>query len=225
MPDQRSSAPVFSEPTGRRWQRVRAGAIVAGASSILVVIGLIAAALLPPVLGNPNAFNPAALTRRAPVTSRAAREHDVARGRLYRALRRGQLPPTARGGPAVRPRGGPPASDSIMAGFYVDWDEHSYQSLRVHLDRMDWVIAEWAFIATSGDTLRIQNDTNHIMDLINQEPLAKRPKVLRAGSRTRSTRSISLASRSTSRVSRTSRYRSSTRSLTTCAGRWAPASC
>jgi cellulose synthase/poly-beta-1,6-N-acetylglucosamine synthase-like glycosyltransferase/peptidoglycan/xylan/chitin deacetylase (PgdA/CDA1 family)/spore germination protein YaaH len=178
MPDQRSSAPVFSEPTGRRWQRVRAGAILAGASSILVVIGLIAAALLPPVLGNANAFNPAALTRRAPVTSRAARAHDAARSRLYRALRRGQLPLTARGGPAVRPRGGPPARDSIMAGFYVDWDEHSYQSLRAHLDRMDWVIAEWAFIATTGDTLRIQNDTNHIMDLIHQEPLAKRPKVL-----------------------------------------------
>jgi cellulose synthase/poly-beta-1,6-N-acetylglucosamine synthase-like glycosyltransferase/peptidoglycan/xylan/chitin deacetylase (PgdA/CDA1 family)/spore germination protein YaaH len=178
MPDQQSSAPVFSEPTGRRWQRVRAGAILVGAGSILVVIGLIAAALLPPVLGNANAFNPAAETRRAPVSSRAAREHDAARSRLYRALRRGQLPPTARGGPAVRPRGGPPADDSIMAGFYVDWDEHSFQSLRVHLDRLDWVIAEWAFIATSGDTLRFAGDTNHILDLINQEPASRRPKVL-----------------------------------------------
>ncbi|MGH7523933.1 MAG: glycosyltransferase [Gemmatimonadales bacterium] len=178
MPDQQGSAPVFSEPTGRRWQRVRAGAILVGAGSILVVLGLIAAALLPPVLGNANPFNPALETRRVPLTSRAAREHDVARGRLYRALRRGQAPPTARGGPAIRLRGGPPAQDSIMAGFYVDWDEHSYQSLRAHLDRLDWVIAEWAFIATSGDTLRIREDTNHVLDLIHQVPASRRPKVL-----------------------------------------------
>lgn len=179
MPDQRSSAPVFSEPTGRRWQRVRVGAILVGASSILVVVGLIAAALLPPVLGNANAFNPTAATRRAPVSSRAARAHHAARGRLYRALRRGgQRLPAARRGRGVRPRGGPPANDSIMAGFYVDWDEHSYQSLRAHLDRLDWVIAEWAFIATSGDTLRMARDTNHILDLINQVPKTRRPKVL-----------------------------------------------
>ncbi|MGH7594408.1 MAG: glycosyltransferase, partial [Gemmatimonadales bacterium] len=178
MPDQQGSTPVFSEPTGRRWQRVRVGAILVGAGSILVVVGLIAAALLPPVLGNSNAFNAVVAARRAPISSRMAREHDAARSRLYRSLRRGERLPTVRGGPGVRPRGGPPAADSIMAGFYVDWDEHSYQSLRTHLDRLDWVIAEWAFIATTGDTLRIARDTNHILELVNQVPKARRPKVL-----------------------------------------------
>src|SRR5689334_2155545 len=65
-----------------------------------------------------------------------------------------------------------------MAGFYVDWDEHSFQSLRAHLDRLDWVIAEWAFIANSGDTLRMARDTNRVMDLIKQVPVARRPKIL-----------------------------------------------
>ncbi|HEY4100730.1 MAG TPA: glycosyltransferase [Gemmatimonadales bacterium] len=177
MPGQGNSAPVFSEPSGRRWQRVRIGAVLLGATSILVVVGLIAAALLPPVLPHSNAFDP---TDRRPVprvNTRAAREHDAERSKLYRALRHGEEP-LQKSHNNGRPRGGPVANDSIMAGFYVNWDEHSYQSLRAHLDRLDWVIAEWAFIAPSGDTLRIAGDTNNILRLIGHVPKDRRPKVL-----------------------------------------------
>ena len=179
MPDQRKAAPVFSEPTGRRWQRVRLGAIALGAASILAVFGLIAAALLPPLLPPSHAFDPSARRRPAPVTSaRAAQAHRVARGRLYRDLRKAEQESVAPAKPGRKPRPGPPASDSILAGFYVDWDEHSYESLRGHLDRMDWVIAEWAFIGATGDTLNVLDDTRNIIGLIDQVPKERRPKVL-----------------------------------------------
>jgi cellulose synthase/poly-beta-1,6-N-acetylglucosamine synthase-like glycosyltransferase/peptidoglycan/xylan/chitin deacetylase (PgdA/CDA1 family)/spore germination protein YaaH len=178
MPDQHSAAPVFSEPTGRRWQRVRAGAVVLGAASILVVVGLIAAALLPPVLPRSHAFDPAAKRRPAPVSARATQQHDAARARLYRELRAGEQAPARRPGVRRTPRPGPPATDSILAGFYVDWDEHSYESLRAHLERMDWVIAEWAFIASAGDTLHVLEDTRKIVRLIDQVPKDRRPKIL-----------------------------------------------
>ena len=66
-----------------------------------------------------------------------------------------------------------------MAGFYVDWDEHSYESLRAHLDRLDWVIAEWAFIAPVRRHAADRRTTpTTSSDLINQVPKARRPKVL-----------------------------------------------
>ncbi|MGH7581871.1 MAG: polysaccharide deacetylase family protein, partial [Gemmatimonadales bacterium] len=171
-------APVFSEPTGRRWQRVRAGAMVLGGASILVVVGLIAAALLPPVLPQAHPTPVAARRRPAPPVNRTAeRAHTAARGRLYRALRRGAGEPPGRSGAGVL-RVAPAPADSILAGFYVNWDDHSYESLRKHLYQLDWVIAEWAFVAPSGDSLRISPDTNHILDLIRQLPADRRPKVL-----------------------------------------------
>ncbi len=178
MPDQRSAAPVFSEPTGRRWQRVRAGAIVAGAGSILVIIGLIAAALLPPVLPQNHAFDPAAKRPTPLVSARAARLHDAARGRLYRALRRAEKIPADVAGSGPESRDGPAAPDSITAAFFVNWDEHSYASLRAHVDQLDWVIAEWAFIAPKGDTLSVERDTFNILGLISKLPQRARPKVL-----------------------------------------------
>lgn len=178
MPGQGNTAPVFSEPTGRRWQRVRVGAVLIGAASILAVIGLIAAALLPPVLPRSTAFDPAAKRRPALLNARAAQQHDAARGRLYRALRRGGEVSPAREAFATKRRPGPPASDSILAGFYVGWDEHSYESLRAHLDRLDWVIAEWAFIAPSGDTIKMTPDRNKVLELIRKVPADRRPKVL-----------------------------------------------
>src|ERR1019366_9027343 len=126
MPDQGGAAPVFSEPTGRRWQRVRTGAILIGAASILAVFGMIAAALLPPVLPRSAAFDPASKRRPARITPLAEQQHDAARGRLYRALRRGEEPSPGRVAFPTKRRAGPPANDSILAGFYVGWDEHSF---------------------------------------------------------------------------------------------------
>ena len=143
------------------------------------MFALIAAALLPPVLPQSHAFDPSAKRRPAPkITARAAQAHTAARGRLYRDLRAAEqaLPIAAKKG--RKPRPGPPSSDSILAGFYVDWDEHSYESLRDHLDRMDWVIAEWAFIAATGDTLNVLEDSRNILGLIDQVPTDRRPKVL-----------------------------------------------
>ena len=178
MPDQRNAVPVFSEPTGRRWQRVRLGAIALGAASILAVFGLIAAALLPPILPHSTAFDPTAKRRQLPVSAQKAREHDAARGRLYRNLRRSEGAATQRSAVPTKRRPGPPANDSILAGFYVGWDEHSYESLLAHIDRLDWIIAEWAFIAPSGDTIKVTPDRNKVLELVRNEPAEHRPKVL-----------------------------------------------
>ncbi|MES2306693.1 MAG: glycosyltransferase [Gemmatimonadota bacterium] len=174
------SAHVFSEPTGRRWQRVRAGAYLLGALSTVGVFGLIVAALLPPALPQFDAFTPA--TRRhapAVVGSRAARLRESARERLYRALRHQGQPPAVRPGRLplhpVRERRGSP--DSIFAGFYVNWDDNSFASLKAHVDQLDWVIAEWGFVTPGGDSLQLKIDPK-LLFLIQSLPDSARPRVL-----------------------------------------------
>lgn len=172
-------APVFSEPTGRRWQRVRVGAYLAGAITTLAALGLIVAALLPPSLPAYDAFSPAD-HHPAPrvVGSRAARLRETARERLFRALRHQGRAPAAR--PARLPLHptlpGRSAVDTLVAGFYVNWDDNSFASLRAHVDALDWVIAEWGFIAPGGDSLRLAVDPK-VLFLVQQRPVERRPKV------------------------------------------------
>src|SRR5260370_38930192 len=46
-----------------------------------------------------------------------------------------------------------PNSDTVVVGFYVNWDDNSYASLKLHKDALDWVVAEWGFVGRGGDTL------------------------------------------------------------------------
>ena len=39
-----------------------------------------------------------------------------------------------------------PTSRPLSIGFYINWDESSYESLKRNLDHMDWVIAEWSYL-------------------------------------------------------------------------------
>src|SRR5262249_12979185 len=45
-----------------------------------------------------------------------------------------------------------PTSRPLSIGFYINWDESSYESLKRNLDHLDWVIGEWSHLqdATTG---------------------------------------------------------------------------
>lgn len=53
----------------------------------------------------------------------------------------------------------------IRAGWYVNWDKHSYLSLKQHISHLNLVIPEWFFINPKTDKLVIQIDKKalHIM--------------------------------------------------------------
>lgn len=174
------SAHIFSEPTGRRWQRVRTGVYVAGVGSTLVMLGLVISALLPPSLPRYDAFSPAARSPLpAVVGSRAARLRESARERLYRALRHQGRPAAVRPShlPLRPTRGGKSSTDPVFAGFYVNWDDNSFASLKAHVAQLDWVIAEWGFVLPSGDSLQLKVDPK-LLYLVQSLPDSSRPRVL-----------------------------------------------
>src|SRR5439155_5044953 len=44
-----------------------------------------------------------------------------------------------------------PASRPLSVGFYINWDESSYESLKRNLDHLDWVIGEWSHLQDVGE--------------------------------------------------------------------------
>lgn len=44
-----------------------------------------------------------------------------------------------------------PTTRPLSIGFYINWDESSYESLKRNLDHMDWVVAEWSHLQDAGD--------------------------------------------------------------------------
>jgi cellulose synthase/poly-beta-1,6-N-acetylglucosamine synthase-like glycosyltransferase/peptidoglycan/xylan/chitin deacetylase (PgdA/CDA1 family)/spore germination protein YaaH len=44
-----------------------------------------------------------------------------------------------------------PATRPLSVGFYINWDESSYESLKRNLDHLDWVVPEWSHLQDAAD--------------------------------------------------------------------------
>jgi peptidoglycan-N-acetylglucosamine deacetylase len=44
-----------------------------------------------------------------------------------------------------------PTTRPLSVGFFINWDESSYESLKRNLDHLDWVIAEWSHLRNVAD--------------------------------------------------------------------------
>jgi peptidoglycan-N-acetylglucosamine deacetylase len=56
----------------------------------------------------------------------------------------------------------------LVIGFYVDWDFHSYVSLKNHLQSLDWVVPSWLYLR--GETMDLKTSLNRdVLDLIRTE--------------------------------------------------------
>ncbi|MEP6922193.1 MAG: glycosyltransferase [bacterium] len=157
-------APIFFDPAGRRWRRTRR----VGLSSAVLVTTLagifIASVLVNPLLPHLNLRPIAGLPHETDlkpkplITVRNPSEQKAkhAAAALQRELARTKhvLPATraTQTLPVPPPRLTPtPTTKPLAIGFYVNWDESSYASLKRNLDHLDWVIPEWAHLQNSPD--------------------------------------------------------------------------
>ena len=162
--------PTFLDPTGRRWARLRAGALVAGVLSTVLFLFVLTGVIVPPLLPRLPLIQTAAdslghaprvprTVVKHPISVRAERERLATRQRLFAYLKEHPAPPALRYAqmPIARPGVGAAAADApIVTGFYVNWDDNSLASLRSHIDALDWVVAEWGFVGRGVDTLPVR---------------------------------------------------------------------
>src|SRR5262249_10041030 len=46
----------------------------------------------------------------------------------------------------------------LTIGFYINWDESSYSSLERNLNHLDWVLPQWAHLASKPGASPIENE-------------------------------------------------------------------
>ena len=186
--------PVFLDPSGRRWRRIRVAALVLGALTSLAGAAIVAGILIPPLLpAMTDSFRVRRSLGAVPkfATTKKDRERLAARRRLFVALERrrpalGVKTPFLPVRPAPRPAREPPVAQATsptaersneVAGFYVNWDDNSFASFEAHAASMDWVVCEWGFLAPAGDSVRLAIDRK-VLYVAQRQPPARRPRVL-----------------------------------------------
>ncbi len=134
---------VFYDPTGRRWSRFRRMFGIAGilAVALLLVLALsvFSNAQLPP-LGLPQVQHLANFGEVPTIIKgeQAARNVPYRFHAPVKYIRNG-------GNPVVHPKTAAPPHEGqpLVFGFYVNWDEASMSSLRLHLGQLTHLIPEW----------------------------------------------------------------------------------
>ena len=172
MPPQGSSSQIFQSFSPKRWRLFLWGVRVVVTVLLLAGAGLAwalfqqSATLLPHTFGPNETYkqilNPTHITTLA---NRHNRAFQAVRSQLpvhqggYRDSRGKatsttiKVPPRNRMAPAFR--NGLP----IRAGFYVNWDAQSLNTLRKQVDKMNMVLPEWLFVPNEAGQLSMDIDT------------------------------------------------------------------
>jgi cellulose synthase/poly-beta-1,6-N-acetylglucosamine synthase-like glycosyltransferase/peptidoglycan/xylan/chitin deacetylase (PgdA/CDA1 family)/spore germination protein YaaH len=157
-----SQSPVFHDPHGRRWRRVRriwlAVSIIVTALAVIFIVSVFANPVLPTfklrqLASLPHSVDlkpkppniPANPTERKAEKAQAELQGALAKTKyVVPGKRRSQFavvpPPPTVPAPIV------PTTRPLSVGFFINWDESSYESLKRNLDHLDWVVAEWSHL-------------------------------------------------------------------------------
>jgi cellulose synthase/poly-beta-1,6-N-acetylglucosamine synthase-like glycosyltransferase/peptidoglycan/xylan/chitin deacetylase (PgdA/CDA1 family)/spore germination protein YaaH len=184
----RSHPPIFIDYSGRRWRRIRRAALVAGVLTTaigLVLVGtLVLSPPMPPELPLAIANNrpiARATTGKPGAYTKVDRLRTAYRRKLAAAMkqyggtatsRKPEVVPALNVGTGNRPT----RTESIIAGFYINWEDNSFASLKRNYDKLDWVIGEWAFVAPGADSLTLRIDKK-VVDLLQNRPPETRPSL------------------------------------------------
>lgn len=186
-----ANLPIFFDLKGRRWPRVRGAWFIA-----LVLITLLAGVFITSVIINPilpklNLRSAAALphaadtrlqspplvvTRKEQQALRAqtALRREIAKTGIVPAKRPSQIKVTApvSTSASMNSDGTGSQGKPLSIGFYVNWDDSSYSSLKRNLQQLDWLVPEWVRLGdantNNGDPLVCDIDPK-ALDLIRRE--------------------------------------------------------
>jgi cellulose synthase/poly-beta-1,6-N-acetylglucosamine synthase-like glycosyltransferase/peptidoglycan/xylan/chitin deacetylase (PgdA/CDA1 family)/spore germination protein YaaH len=182
-----TETPIFYDPAGRRWRHVRRTwlslAVAASLLGGIFVLSVIVNPLLPKLnLKSSKVLPLASDIKPTPpplVVTRRQQEVRRAEHELRRALQSAPAVPARRPSemkvappPSVSPSAGAVAGGSavkpLAVGFYVNWDDSSYASLKRNLSQLDWVVPEWVRLQDGPDPLARDVD-QRALDLIRRE--------------------------------------------------------
>ena len=158
--------PVFFDPDRRRWPRLRLAILIVGI--ILFALGafLIVSILINPVLPALYLPNSSLLPRGGHSVPPQPKEHPTTKAEWALKKAEAQLEQEQEHTLAQllqKTRTAHPKSDigrPLILGYYVNWDDASFSSLKEHLDHLDMIIPEWLHLTEADGSLR-EDDPIH----------------------------------------------------------------
>lgn len=177
-----TALPIFFDPSGRRWRRVRRLRLLLAAIATMLIAILVISVLVNPLLPHldlKSAWLPAHtddLRPKAPslAITRRTQKAQHAQAELKRALRDTRKVVTEQHAqtnithPISLLPSATPVTRPLTAGFYVNWDDSSYSSLKLNLGQLDWLVPEWVRLQDGIDPLAPDIDPR-VLDLIQHE--------------------------------------------------------
>jgi cellulose synthase/poly-beta-1,6-N-acetylglucosamine synthase-like glycosyltransferase/peptidoglycan/xylan/chitin deacetylase (PgdA/CDA1 family)/spore germination protein YaaH len=162
------NSPIFYDPAGRRWRRVRRTWFALAVGATLIVGLFIASVLANPYLPKFNLRQIASLPKaidtkpEPPALPPSPREQKAkkAEAELKKALAStlvvpgklaSQLPLAPPPPASMLPPPATPTTKPLTIGFYTNGDESAYASLKRNLNNLDWVVPEWSRLGDPSD--------------------------------------------------------------------------
>lgn len=169
--------PVFFDPTGRRASHLSRFRLVAAVLSTCLVALFIASLLIGTrmsalSLSNERTRHPLFRVKTVPAALTAAERLGLeASAKLRNGPRAGRM----YGGHVGASRALPislsrPAGRAAAIGFYVNWDDTSYASLRRELPKLDWVVPSWMSLHGSNMALDTNLDVKSLEMIRREKP-------------------------------------------------------
>jgi cellulose synthase/poly-beta-1,6-N-acetylglucosamine synthase-like glycosyltransferase/peptidoglycan/xylan/chitin deacetylase (PgdA/CDA1 family)/spore germination protein YaaH len=174
--------PVFFDKKGRRWRAFNylgfALAIVTTAFLVFFVISVLINPFLPQIRLKPIAILPQQedlqihLPERPILAKSNSLLKQVKLEKTKREEARQQKLADEEMFLATKPAPTPPANTNgkpLAIGFYVNWDDSSYASLKQNINQLDWLVPEWIRLSGDANDSLVLDVDQQALDLIQQE--------------------------------------------------------
>src|SRR5437773_741634 len=167
---------VFSDPSGKRWPRLRLILLIAGLLFFLVAVLFVQALFVTPQMNVPFSLRQLkgqlkALQKENPAGQLSATSllwQKFGEARQAAKKLAGTAPP-----PSPRPRRKPPDNEVRLA-FYTNGDPYSYASLQQHAAQITHLCPEWMTVIDGMGDLQIDGDTR-LLKLASNKGVALMP--------------------------------------------------
>jgi peptidoglycan-N-acetylglucosamine deacetylase len=176
FPSEQVTPFVFSDPSGKRWPRLRLLLLIAGLLFFLVAVLFVQTLFVTPQMNVPFSLRQLkgqlkALQKENPAgqlsaTSLLWQKFGAARQAAKKLA--GTAPP-----PSPRPRRKPPDNEVRLA-FYTNGDPYSYASLQQHAAQITHLCPEWMTVIDGMGDLQIDGDTR-LLKLASNKGIALMP--------------------------------------------------
>ena len=147
--------PIFYDETKTRWQTIRAGGLFFATISIGLLIALIVIILISPTL--PSLGFGANGTPRFRFLPQKASSSALANNQRYQRTRAALMRVLDRQSKANHQIAPTSTGDYETIGFFVNWDDPSFTSLKKNLPQLDTVVAEWLHLTDASGTVVIDD--------------------------------------------------------------------